>query len=57
MNQKMRRKKMNSRYYDEYYKLLEETLKMVKENYLLRCINHRLKQKLKNYEQKDNIIG
>lgn len=48
-----RREKMNNRYYE----LLEELLQTVRENYLLRCINYHLKQKLKKYEQENNIIG
>ncbi len=47
-----RRKKMSSKYYET----LEELLKTVRENYLLRCINYYLKQKLKKYEQENNII-
>ena len=46
-----RKKKMNNRYYE----LLEELLQTVRENYLLRCINHHLKQKLKKYEQENHI--
>jgi len=40
----------------KYYETLEELLKTVRENYLLRCINYYLKQKLKKYEQENNII-
>lgn len=47
-----RRKKMSSKYCET----LEELLKTVRENYLLRCINYYLKQKLKKYEQENNII-
>lgn len=47
-----RRKKMSSKYYET----LEELLKTVRENYLPRCINYYLKQKLKKYEQENNII-
>lgn len=43
---KRKKKKMNNRYYE----LLEELLQKVRENYLLRCINYHLKQKLKKYE-------
>ena len=46
-----RRKKMSSKYYET----LEELLKTVRENYLLRCINYYLKQKLKKYEQENHI--
>lgn len=48
-----KRKKMNNRYYE----LLEELLQTVRENYLLRCINYHLKQKLKKYEQENNITN
>jgi hypothetical protein len=40
---------------NRYYELLEELLQTVRENYLLRCINHHLKQKLKKYEQENTI--
>ena len=40
---------------NRYYELLEELLQTVRENYLLRCINHHLKQKLKKYEQENHI--
>lgn len=40
---------------NRYYELLEELLQTIRENYLLRCINYRLKQRLKKYEQENNI--
>lgn len=45
-NPKMKRREMMNKYYE----LLEAHLDTVRENYLLKCINYRLKQKLKKYE-------
>lgn len=50
MNQKMRKRLMMNKYYE----LLEAHLNTVRENYLLRCINYYLKQKLKKYEQENS---